>query len=75
MTDAVTKKMYVLVDGGWSGWSSWSSCSATCGGGSQTKTRACDSPATQHGGSYCSGQATSTRSCGGKLVVFLKYLE
>ena len=33
MTDAVTKKMYVLVDGGWSGWSSWSSCSATCGGG------------------------------------------
>jgi hypothetical protein len=49
------------VDGGWS---AWSSCSATCGGGTQTRT--CTNPAPKNGGAQCSGpssQACNTQAC------------
>lgn len=44
------------VDGGWS---LWSGCSATCGGG--TKTRSCNNPAPSNGGATCVGE--SSQSC------------
>ena len=50
-----------VVDGGWS---PWSSCSASCGGGIQTRT--CDNPAPANGGANCSGpssQACNTQAC------------
>lgn len=46
----------VAVDGGWS---DWSGCSATCGGGTQTRT--CTNPAPSGSGADCSGE--SSRPC------------
>lgn len=51
----------VAIDGGWS---PWTACSATCGGGTQTRT--CDNPAPSNGGVNCVGassQACNTASC------------
>lgn len=46
------------------GWSDWSSCSATCGGGTQTRT--CTNPAPANGGAVCTGSASqscNTQAC------------
>ncbi len=56
-----TQACVVPVNGGWS---AWSACSATCGGGTQTRT--CTNPAPANGGSNCSGsssQACNTQAC------------
>ena len=45
------------------GWSNWGACSATCGGGTQTRT--CTNPAPANGGAYCSG--ASSQSCNNQL--------
>jgi hypothetical protein len=48
------------------GWTEWSTCSATCGGGTQTRT--CTNPAPANGGLDCVGetsQSCNTQSCGG----------
>ena len=46
-------------------WGAWSTCTATCGGGSQTRTRSCN-----HATSICVaaglGGASQTRSCNSK---------
>ena len=50
-----------FVDGGWS---AWSTCSATCGGGTQTRT--CTNPAPSGGGADCVGpssQSCNTQAC------------
>jgi len=51
------------VDGGWGAWGEWSECPVSCGGGENTRARACDSPAPEHGGAYCAGDATETGPC------------
>ncbi|XP_021374390.1 hemicentin-1-like [Mizuhopecten yessoensis] len=51
------------VDGGWGSWNSWTNCSNTCGGGTKSRTRSCDSPAPSHGGDYCVGDYSDTSSC------------
>ena len=53
----------VPKNGGWSAWSTWSACSATCGTGTQRRTRTCTNPAPANGGSYCVGDASQTRDC------------
>ena len=42
-----------VVNGGWGEWSAWPQCPVACGGGEIKRTRACDSPAPQHGGEEC----------------------
>merc|ERR1719305_2049737 len=49
------------IDGTWSQYGAWSSCSATCGPGTQTKTRTCDGKA--HGGNDCVGSASKVGNC------------
>ncbi|XP_031561120.1 A disintegrin and metalloproteinase with thrombospondin motifs adt-1-like isoform X2 [Actinia tenebrosa] len=55
------------VDGKWSDWKAWSACSATCGGGSQSRTRTCTNPAPANGGSDCVGVKLETQACGAQL--------
>ena len=54
---------FVSVDGAWSPWSAPSPCSVTCGGGTQTQTRACDSPVPANGGANCPGSSTQSNTC------------
>ena len=48
----------LTVDGQWGTWGNWSQCSSTCGTGMQTRTRLCNNPAPQNGGSLCHGNST-----------------
>ncbi|PIK15198.1 thrombospondin type-1 domain-containing protein [Halobacteriovorax sp. JY17] len=51
----------VPIDGGWT---AWSVCSATCGGG--THTRSCSNPSPQNGGADCVGdfsESCNTQGC------------
>ena len=41
----------------WGSWSSWSGCSASCGGGRQTRQRECE------GGNTCVGEHNEYRDC------------
>ena len=52
----------ISVDGGWSSWS-YKTCSASCGGGFQTRTRSCTNPAPSNGGLACKGAGTETVQC------------
>jgi hypothetical protein len=56
-----TQACVTPVDGGWT---PWSACSASCGGGLQT--RSCTNPAPANGGATCSGSASqlcNTQAC------------
>ena len=53
----------MIVDGGWSDWTAYDDCSVTCGAGSQTRSRECDSPEPSHGGSTCDGDSSETTAC------------
>ena len=50
------------VDGGWSEWTSLTTCSATCGGGTQTRTRECNNPPLSCGGNDCDFNSTMIKS-------------
>lgn len=51
------------IDGGWSGWTPWGACSASCGGGTQARTRACNNPFPFNNGAQCSGEAAQQQAC------------
>uniref|UniRef100_A0A8C5X6K5 Hemicentin-1 n=1 Tax=Malurus cyaneus samueli TaxID=2593467 RepID=A0A8C5X6K5_9PASS len=51
------------VDGNWGQWQSWSQCSASCGGGEQTRVRLCSSPAPLNGGRPCPGDSSQISRC------------
>ncbi|KAK7100724.1 hypothetical protein V1264_023622 [Littorina saxatilis] len=49
------------VDGYYHDWSDWKDCSVTCGGGSQLRSRICESP--KYGGADCVGANNETQEC------------
>lgn len=51
------------TNGGWSNWGPWGACSATCGGGTQKRSRSCDSPPPANGGTVCSGPSEESQVC------------
>jgi len=51
------------VDGGWTEYTEWTECSASCGGGIQSRTRSCDNPPPAFGGAPCAGDAMDTQQC------------
>ena len=56
---------FPAIDGNYTSWSDWSECSATCGGGQQSRLRTCTSPPPKHGGRNCSelGSAVDSQIC------------
>ncbi|VDI72859.1 Hypothetical predicted protein [Mytilus galloprovincialis] len=57
-----TSDCIVPVDGGWSDWEN-STCSVTCGDGTVTMIRECNTPVPSGGGNNCSGEPINTDSC------------
>lgn len=53
----------MLVDGGWSEWTVPDECTVTCGGGTQTMSRQCNSPEPQNGGAECTGSYLEELIC------------
>lgn len=51
------------INGNWSPWSAFSACSRTCDQGTKTRTRVCNNPAPQFGGTSCPGPSTDTQNC------------
>ncbi|KAF7241335.1 Hemicentin-1, partial [Varanus komodoensis] len=50
-------------DGNWGTWQPWSACSASCGGGEQTRTRLCSSPPPSNKGRPCPGDESQISRC------------
>ena len=55
--------MLNLVDGNWSAWGSWTVCSEACGPGTIARSRICDNPPAQYGGTSCSGSSGDASTC------------
>ena len=51
------------IDGNWGAWSTWSDCTATCGGGTRTKTRECNDPPPEFDGADCQGLSNKELEC------------
>lgn len=54
---------YFSVDGQWSAWSTFSACNASCGGGIQVRSRACNDSRPMYGGKECEGPSMNEQVC------------
>ncbi|XP_037642817.1 complement component C8 alpha chain [Sebastes umbrosus] len=54
-----TLRRDTLRDGSWSCWGTWSSCAS----GRKTRTRTCDNPAPEGGGTICLGSSSQNQRC------------
>ncbi|XP_052089215.1 semaphorin-5A-like [Mytilus californianus] len=55
--------LLITINGGWSEWSKFSACPVTCGGSTNTRTRACDNPTPAYGGTDCVGDSSESAVC------------
>ncbi|KAH9498407.1 hypothetical protein Btru_008190 [Bulinus truncatus] len=51
------------VNGNWNSWTQWTSCSTDCGVGLKHRTRACNNPAPEFGGTPCEGETSEWDTC------------
>jgi len=66
-------KNVTFLGGNWGSWTAFASCSVTCGGGTQMRTRNCDSPAPSNGGTPCVGSSTYIQTCNNAACPVSKY--
>ncbi|OXB56883.1 hypothetical protein ASZ78_013391 [Callipepla squamata] len=59
----VCSKRRCPENGNWGPWQAWSQCSASCGGGEQTRTRLCSNPAPLNHGHPCTGDSSEISRC------------
>jgi len=59
-TQECTKETF---DGNWGSWTPWNSCSKSCGIGTRSRSRKCDSPRPVNGGKDCVGLSTDAEKC------------
>ena len=59
----VMYNLCISADGGFSNWGVFTPCSATCGGGMQSRSRVCNNPPPQYNGKDCVGPVNETRAC------------
>ena len=52
----------IFVLASWSDWGGFGDCSATCGGGMETRTRTCTNP-DNTASETCAGESTMSRGC------------
>ncbi|XP_078198084.1 SCO-spondin isoform X14 [Callithrix jacchus] len=52
------------VAGAWAMWEAWGPCSASCGGGHQSRRRSCVDPPPKNGGAPCPGPSQERAPCG-----------
>ncbi|XP_046560531.1 uncharacterized protein LOC124269544 [Haliotis rubra] len=53
----------LIVNGNWGEWSKKTECSVSCGGGTRSRSRRCDSPPPDEGGDACDGVSEETEQC------------
>ncbi|XP_046547303.1 uncharacterized protein LOC124257313 [Haliotis rubra] len=53
----------LVVNGNWGEWSKMTECSVSCGGGTRSRSRRCDSPPPDEGGDACDGVSEETQQC------------
>ncbi|XP_048241821.1 sushi, von Willebrand factor type A, EGF and pentraxin domain-containing protein 1-like isoform X2 [Haliotis rufescens] len=53
----------LVVNGNWGDWSKKTECSASCGGGTRSRSRQCDSPPPDVDGDTCDGVSVETEQC------------
>nr|XP_018668081.2 hemicentin-1 [Ciona intestinalis] len=51
------------IHGGWSVWAPWEECSVSCGQGTRSRSRGCNNPPAQYGGTPCSGLDNERLTC------------
>ncbi|XP_073213682.1 complement component C8 alpha chain isoform X2 [Lepidochelys kempii] len=54
-----TRRKGSKTNGSWSCWSSWTPCQS----GTKRRTRQCNNPAPQNGGTWCAGKSVQTETC------------